>query len=270
MKVTVIAHTRIIPDQMENITDGAWRPDDDGPYDDGGSLAEFAGRACYQSWHRPNPATATNEGYLRNILSLEHFSVLEHGSVSLHVAEVSRSLTHELVRHRHFSYSQLSQRFVMPGEEQLVVPPLYRPEWRDAPDPGGIHWTDTQRLVQGVWDHAISAYERLVAIHMPRLIQAGVDDHRARKMAREAARCVLPNMTPTAIVVTGNHRSWREFLAKRGTVYADAEIRSLAIKVFHLVSDLEPGLYQDFRLDSNGAESWLTNELKPNGQQTTT
>ena len=51
-----------------------WETDADG----GQALAEFAGRACYQSWDKPNPATATNQGYLRHILEVGHLSVLEH------------------------------------------------------------------------------------------------------------------------------------------------------------------------------------------------
>ena len=63
-------------------------------------------------WSKPNPRTATNAGYLRHIIDVGHFSVLEHASVSFYITGVSRSFTHELIRHRHFSYSQLSQRYV--------------------------------------------------------------------------------------------------------------------------------------------------------------
>src|SRR5688500_8341126 len=66
-------------------------------------LAELAGRNCYQSWHRPSPKTATNHGYLHNIISQQHFSVMEHGSVTFYVEGVSRSLLAELSRHRHLS-----------------------------------------------------------------------------------------------------------------------------------------------------------------------
>src|SRR6266705_2597291 len=88
--------------------DVPWSPDAEG----GEALAEFAGRACYQSWSKPNPATATNAGYLAHILDVGHLSVLEHGTVTFYFTGVSRSFTHELIRHRHFSYSQLSQRYV--------------------------------------------------------------------------------------------------------------------------------------------------------------
>src|SRR5690242_2070720 len=85
-----------------------WSTDADG----GQALVEFAGRACYQSWSKPNPKTATNAAYLQHIIDVGHFSVLEHASVSFYITGISRSCTHELIRHRHFSYSQLSQRFV--------------------------------------------------------------------------------------------------------------------------------------------------------------
>ena len=110
MKARVVGWT-----MMDLPQDIPWQPDVDnigpetlGPT--GQDLAEFAGRACYQSWHKPNPDTRTNHGYLGHILEVGHESVLEHGTVSVYITGISRSLTHELVRHRHFSYSQESQR----------------------------------------------------------------------------------------------------------------------------------------------------------------
>src|SRR5689334_3139685 len=94
-RVQLIAKTEFIPP-----ADVPWETDTDG----GQALAEFAGRACYQSWSKPNPATATNAGYLRHILEVGHLSVLEHGQVTFYFTGVSRSFTHELIRHRHFSY----------------------------------------------------------------------------------------------------------------------------------------------------------------------
>src|SRR6185312_361818 len=99
--------------------DVPWGTDADG----GPALVEFAGRACYQSWSKPNPKTATNAGYIKHIIDVGHFSVLEHASVSFYITGISRSCTHELIRHRHFSYSQLSQRYVPEKESHVVVPP---------------------------------------------------------------------------------------------------------------------------------------------------
>ena len=114
LRVQLIAKTEfVVP------SDVPWSTETDG----GQALVEFAGRACYQSWSKPNPKTATNAGYLQHIIDVGHFSVLEHASVSFYITGISRSCTHELIRHRHFSYSQLSQRYVPENESQIVVPP---------------------------------------------------------------------------------------------------------------------------------------------------
>src|SRR3954462_6780526 len=124
-----------------------WETDADG----GEALAEFAGRACYQSWSKPNPATATNAGYLRHILEVGHLSVLEHGTVTMYLTGVSRSLTHELVRHRHFSYSQLSQRYVPEHVAEMVEPAVI------AEDP------ELHALFLASTEAALAAYEQLLA-----------------------------------------------------------------------------------------------------------
>ena len=103
---------------FEPPADVPWSTDAEG----GQALAEFAGRACYQSWSKPNPATATNATYLAHILEVGHLSVLEHGTATFYITGVSRSFTHELVRHRHFSYSQLSQRYVPEHDAAMVEP----------------------------------------------------------------------------------------------------------------------------------------------------
>ena len=89
---------------------------------DGERLAEFAGRLCYMS--QKNPASRTTRDYLENIKKQGHGSVLEHANYSLLLEGVSRSLTHELVRHRAgFAYSQLSQRYVDETDANFVIPP---------------------------------------------------------------------------------------------------------------------------------------------------
>src|SRR6185312_17057133 len=89
---------------------------------DGERLAEFAGRLCYMS--QKNPASRSTREYLENIKKQGHGSVLEHANYSLLVEGVSRSLTHELVRHRAgMAFSQLSQRYVDEGDANFVIPP---------------------------------------------------------------------------------------------------------------------------------------------------
>ena len=95
---------------------------------DGERLAEFAGRLCYMS--QKNPATRSTRDYLENIKKQGHGSVLEHANYSLLLEGVSRSLTHELVRHRAgFAYSQLSQRYVDETDASFVVPPEQLPAY---------------------------------------------------------------------------------------------------------------------------------------------
>lgn len=193
----------------------------------GADLAEAAGRLCYLSWNRPNPETATLWGYIRNILRQRHFSVLEHGTATFLFQGVSRSLTHELIRHRHFSYSEVSQRFVNVEDTDFVVPPAGR--------------GDDVGIFAYARDHAREVYAALV--------ERFTDDGKGRKQAREAARSVLPNMWETKIVVTGNYRAWRHFLNVRGSIHADAEIRELAVKVATVLISHVPAVFQDVNID---------------------
>lgn len=188
-------------------------------------LAEIAGRLCYKSWKRPNPNTATNEGYLSNIIAQGHFSVLEHASASFWISGVSRSLTHELVRHRHLSFSQVSQRYVDESEGDVILHPAMT----------GFDFGNTMVDVNA---EARAKYSFLVA----ELTAKGID----RKTARGAARGVLPNATATEIIVTGNHGAWREVLRKRLAPGADAEIRELAGLLLGELKKIAPNTYQDF------------------------
>jgi len=69
-----------------------------------------------------------------------------------------------------------------------------------------------------------------------------------RKQARQAARAVLPNATETRIVVTGNYRAWRHFVAMRATEHADVEIRSVAISCLRELQRVAPNVFADFTI----------------------
>ena len=228
LKVQVIGYTHFEPP-----ADVPWETDTDG----GEALAEFAGRACYQSWSKPNPATATNAGYLRHILEVGHLSVLEHGSVTFYLSGVSRSLTHELIRHRHVSYSQLSQRYVPERDAAMVEPAVI------AEDP------ELHAMFLEASEQALSSYDRLLEGLEKKF--ADVENVTARrKQARQAARAVLPNATETRIVVTGNYRAMRHFVAMRASEHADVEIRRLAIECLRQLIDLTPQVFSDFEIST--------------------
>jgi thymidylate synthase (FAD) len=159
--------------------------------------------------------------------------VLEHASVSFYITGISRSCTHELIRHRHFSYSQLSQRYVPEHDAQVVLPPGLEG------DP------ELTEIFAAAADASRAAYIELLA----RLEAKFSDQANAvlrRKQARQAARAVLPNATETRIVVTGNYRAWRHFIAMRASEHADVEIRRLAITCLRQLIDLAPQVFSDF------------------------
>lgn len=190
-------------------------------------LMEAAGRVCYQSQHKPNPATETNEAYLANILRQGHESVLEHAVFSFYLTGVSRALTHELIRHRHLSYSQLSQRFVNESQTAIVLPP--------AIEEGSLEHDTLDNSVQV----ALWAYEDLVN-------SLQEEQGLKRKQAREAARAVLPNCVETRIIVTGNVRAWRDMLKKRLDPAADAEIRLVSEMIYDELKAHVGNAIQDF------------------------
>ena len=69
-----------------------------------------------------------------------------------------------------------------------------------------------------------------------------------RKQARQAARAVLPNATETRIVVTGNYRAWRHFVAMRATEHADVEIRALAVECLRQLQKAAANVFDDFAI----------------------
>jgi thymidylate synthase (FAD) len=205
-----------------------------GESSDGEKLAEFAGRLCYMS--QRNPAGRETRDYLENIKRQGHGSVLEHAAYSLLLEGVSRSLTHELVRHRAgFAYSQLSQRYVDESEASFVVPPAILGD-----DVLVAAWRQQMNAAQ-------QAYVTLVEQLMERYAWIGDKIHR-RKMAREAARAVLPNSTETKILATGNARAWRTMLELRASEGAELEIRRCAIAILRILQQEAAGFFSDFEI----------------------
>jgi thymidylate synthase (FAD) len=223
MKIGVLAHTAMREDVMrEAYGYDVYGGDDDAR--DGDALGEAAGRLCYKSFRRPNPATASNDGYMANILAQGHYSVLEHASVSFLVRGVSRALLAELSRHRHLSFSVVSQRYVNYAATEPVIPPAAK-------------GTPAETAIANAYTYALNRYESLVEDLTARGLK--------RKQAREAARSVLPNAAPVDMVVTGNLRAWRDVLGKRWHEAADAEIQEFAGLVLAELRTIAPNSFQD-------------------------
>lgn len=233
MIVKLIAHTVVTgwgdmrdtgwvdyPEEIDGETWDAFENFADADY-----LAEFAGRLCYQSWERPNPATATNVGYLANILDVKHTSVLEHSSATFLVREVSRSLLDELRTHRHLSFSALSQRYVNENDANVVYPPAFT--------------EDEEHELNTLMPYVRRRYADIV--HM--LLERGL----TRKQAREAARSVLPMATETQFVVTGNMWAWHYVLGRRVAASADAEMQLVAKEMLRQLKEIAPNTFQDMK-----------------------
>lgn len=209
-----------------------------GDFTDAELLPEFAGRFCYRSWLK---GRETGE-YHENIMEERHGSILEHTNITLALTGVSRSLTHELIRHRAgFAVSQESQRYVDAKDIAMVYPPIM------------IHYYGADSLEAEEWlrkqMECVADYEKQQAL-LKMMIDGDPhldDDGKStkKKRANEAARASLPNACETRLVWTGNLRAMRHFLLTRGADPADLEVRRLAVAVFHAVKDVAPTIFAD-------------------------
>lgn len=258
LDVQLVGHTVFTPPMDRNVPESKWlfTPDkvngldDEWTEFDGQALAEFAGRACYQSFDKPNPRTATNAGYLRHIFEVGHHSILEHGSVTFYITGISRSLTHEFIRHRHLSPSQLSQRYVSTEDLKIVIPPLIEEgiaadvdaAFEKAPDAPEsrevVIETALDLTAERMRDAAVRRYKNTV-IQLEQTFPEGIPV----KKKREAARASLPNSTETRIVMSGNYRAWMHFLEMRDSIHADAEIARLAKEIGRQLAEHAPNIF---------------------------
>jgi thymidylate synthase (FAD) len=199
----------------------------------GEELAEIAGRLCYMSFGK---GRKTNREYLGHILEVGHGSVLEHSVWNFIVENVSRSFTHELIRHRAgFGYSQLSQRYVDETDAAFVEPGCI------ADDPE----------LHRVWLQAVAAAQSAYCELVDKLAEKFADypdKTMRRKLARQAARSVLPNACETKIFVTANARALRHFIELRGAAEADVEIRAVAVAVLRILQERAPNLFGDYTI----------------------
>lgn len=205
-------------------------------------LAEVAGRVCYMSFAKPRPGG--NQVYLEHIREVGHGSVLEHAVWNFVFTGVSRALTHELVRHRAgFGYSQLSQRYVDESVAEYVEPDCI------ARDP------ELHRLWLDAVAHSHQTYMKL-AEKLQDAFQDEPDRTQRRKLARQAARSVLPNATETKIFVTANARALRHFIELRANRFAEVEIRKLAVQVLRLLQQEAPHIFADYALQPLPDGTW--------------
>ena len=204
------------------------------------AIIEVSARLCYMSFGRGRRDIAD---FIYNLLSSKDGSVFEHVNYGFVFTGVSRSLTHELVRHRAgFAYSQRSQRYVDETEGSFVLPPAL------AGENGAGE--EARAILEEALESAADSYVKLVG-ELESVLPRDRFEYNTdrRKAIRQAARAVLPNATETKIFVTGNVRAWRHFIEMRAAPFADWEIRSLALQVLELLQKESPLMFGDFEIE---------------------
>jgi thymidylate synthase (FAD) len=208
------------------------------------ALPEFAGRHCYRSFSKGRERSE----YIKNIIDMEHGSVLEHSNISFAISGVSRSLTHELIRHRAGAApSQESQRYVDAKDVNFVIPPLIQSLDNRAVNSVGNIFASTCL-------DALQQYKNLISF-MESLTTSGEGSELGVKLATmrkkrilEAARSVLPNAAETRLTWTMNMRAARHVCALRGGEGADLEIRVLAVTMLKELQERAPIIFNDFSI----------------------
>ena len=182
-------------------------------------LIEQAGRTCYQSHDYTKPGS--EKCFIEKIIKNGHHSVLEHDYATFRISGVSRTFTHQLVRHRLMAISQQSQRYCNENNFDYVTPVAIK----DNPQ-------------------AAKLFDEFMAIAKDRyckLQQIGLKN--------EDARYVLPNAVCSEIVISANFRELRHIFALRCSKKAQLEIRKCALAMLKIMKQQAPAVFGDFVID---------------------
>jgi len=182
---------------------------------------------CYDS--NPKDIEASRK-MIRSLAKAGHEAMIEHAHATFKLSGVSRVLTHELVRHRLFSFAQRSQRYVKENEETYVTPDVLVNINQDD---------DRLQIAKQTFDTAMKnawyAYKTL--------LECGLKP--------EDARFVLPNACTTEIIVSGNFREYRNFLKLRLSPRAQWEIRKAANIILDKLYEIAPSCFEDLKNGTN-------------------
>lgn len=162
----------------------------------------------------------TQEKFVKSLMSVEHLGILEHITFTFHVSEISRNLTHQLVRHRLASYLQQSNRRVIPNIGNFIIPPTIKED--KEKEKHFVHFMNE------AWRHYMFF----------------IDDF---KIPIEDARYLLPSGYFTHISITMNARQLRHFFSLRLDKTAQWEIRKLACKMYDIAYEKYQIIFEDLK-----------------------
>jgi thymidylate synthase (FAD) len=196
------------------------------------------GRGCYRSFQAGMNKNVTriregNAAYVGNILSTKHGSVVEHAADSYLFLDVSRVLTHELVRNRMGnSFSQESLRYVRLDALKGYFPRIF--EEHPKKDKLMAFFKATFETLEGA------------QIELAQLLELDeIKEFDTKKKLTSAMRRLAPIGLATMIGYTGNHRSIRWAIEQRTDKVAEEEIRLVFGQVAEEQRRCYPNLYQD-------------------------
>lgn len=198
-------------------------------------VIEICGRLCYLSFSgEKSQIRHPNARYISNLIEQGHESVLEHANWTFILDDVSRAFTHQLVRHRvGFAYSQLSQQYHEETDAEFVEPAGLTAE-------ALVEWRSSMQTALQVYRKLLSLSSAAIELDIPKKEQL--------RLARSAARGVLPNATKTAVAVTANARALRHFIDVRGAIVGDVEMRLVSAEIYKMLSVEAPTVISDFEL----------------------
>lgn len=181
------------------------------------------------------------EKFLHMLINMGHESPLEHVTFTFGIEGISRSCSHQIVRHRIASFSQQSQRYVKLNQFEYIIPPQIE------------KIEEAKKLFIESMKKDQEDYDKLVDIlfekHYKRLLEEGKNENQAKaqaeKIAIEDARYVFPNACETKMVFTINTRSLYNFFDHRCCERAQWEIRELATEMLRQVKAVAPILFKN-------------------------
>jgi thymidylate synthase (FAD) len=181
-----------------------------------------AARLCYSSKSIDEIAESMDKDkqdkLVEKIMRLGHYSVLEHVSFTFGIENISRTCSHQLVRHRIASFSQKSQRYVKIGKgQQYIIPKSIQKD------------NDLLVKFKDLTNKSYNLYQEMIEKEIP----------------AEDARYILPQAIGTSIIFTANARELMHFFRLRCCTRAQWEIRELAIEMLRLVKKEAPIIFKD-------------------------
>lgn len=223
-------------------------------------LAATAAKLCYSSSDIGSLRDGLTEDkisdFIDMLVSIGHESVMEHVSFTFGIEGISRACSHQIVRHRIASYSQKSQRYVNENGFDFIIPP----DVEKCPQ-ANIEFRNAIDSIRESYEKIVSA---LTEMHKSDFLCRGLDEKsalsKAKKLANEDARFILPNACETKIVVTMNVRSLFNFFRHRCCNRAQWEIRAVANEMLRLCLETAPHIF------AHAGPSCLTSGKCPEGK----